>query len=298
MVSSVNESTRPSNEPGPESADAISDGGETTPPVVPGSVPPDTENETALQTALRELGPFVSGLVVLCVIAPALAGFAVIARAGDVRSRFDDMETMAPYVYGLLFAVLTGAALMPTYALSGVAGFTFGAMTGSIVAVAGVVGGAMVGYVLATVLARRRVMGAIENHPRASVIREALVDRGLWTELGVVTLLRLPPNSPFAITNLVMSSTRVNPIAFVVGTAVGMAPRTILAAIMGATIASGADEFSKENLAESGSSILGVDLRLVGIGLTLVVLIVIYVLFSRWSKAALRKRFGDAEVTD
>ena len=40
-----------------------------------------------------------------------------------------------------------------------------------------------------------------------------------------MTLLRLPPNSPFAITNLVLAATRVPLLPFTLGTLLGMAPR-------------------------------------------------------------------------
>jgi uncharacterized membrane protein YdjX (TVP38/TMEM64 family) len=42
----------------------------------------------------------------------------------------------------------------------------------------------------------------------------------------IVTLIRVPPSSPFAVTNTVMAATRVPVIPFVLGTVIGIAPRT------------------------------------------------------------------------
>lgn len=45
----------------------------------------------------------------------------------------------------------------------------------------------------------------------------------------MVALVRLPPNSPFALVNLVLTSVRVPLLVYVCGTALGMAPRTAAA---------------------------------------------------------------------
>jgi uncharacterized membrane protein YdjX (TVP38/TMEM64 family) len=54
------------------------------------------------------------------------------------------------------------------------------------------------------------------------------VGSGPLKTLGIVTLVRVPPNSPFSLTNLVLSTTRVPWWIYIVGTAVGMLPRTAL----------------------------------------------------------------------
>jgi len=61
--------------------------------------------------------------------------------------------------------------------------------------------------------------------------------------MWLVALLRLPPNSPFAIANLAMASTGVRLLPFMAGTAIGMTPRTIAAAgIAAAGAATGAGD--------------------------------------------------------
>lgn len=240
----------------------------------------------AVTHTIRQLGPFVTGLVVLCAVLPALGGFAVIGLAPRVKDYFGELGPSGAALYAALFAATTGLALMPTYALSGVAGFVFGLTAGSWVAMTGVVGGALIGYVGAGLIARRRVMGVIDGHERARIIRGALVDRGFLPELGVVTLLRLPPNSPFAMTNLVMSTTGVRPGAYILGTAAGIAPRTLLAVLLGAGASATVEA------AQSSNSTI----KIVGLGVSVVVVGVLYVLFSRWSKEALRRLLGGAEA--
>jgi uncharacterized membrane protein YdjX (TVP38/TMEM64 family) len=52
----------------------------------------------------------------------------------------------------------------------------------------------------------------------------------------IVTLVRLPPNSPFALGNVAMASVRVPWSAYVVGTLLGVAPRTFAVVCIGAQL--------------------------------------------------------------
>ena len=65
-------------------------------------------------------------------------------------------------------------------------------------ALVGFTGGGLLGYQVARRVSKDRVEELIEGNPKARAIRDALRRRGPWRTLLVVTLLRLPPNSPFA----------------------------------------------------------------------------------------------------
>jgi uncharacterized membrane protein YdjX (TVP38/TMEM64 family) len=139
------------------------------------------------------------------------------------------------------FAVLTGLALTPTWLLSLGAGYAFGVAWGAPAALAGFVVGSLIGYAVARGASGDRVMRVMDERPRWRRVRDALVGvdgrgRGRWRTLGIVSLVRLPPNSPFALTNLVMASVRVPLPAFAIGTLVGMAPRTLAAVYLGSTL--------------------------------------------------------------
>lgn len=243
----------------------------------------------SIASGARALGPIVTGLAVLSTMMPAIVGFAVLGFAGQIRPFFVTTTHAGAAAYAALFALTTGLALAPTYALSGVAGYIFGFQAGPIVAMVGVIGGAMIGYVLGLLLARERVMHVIERNERARIIRNALVDRGFWPELGVVTLIRLPPNSPFAITNLLLSSTRVRPSIYLLGTATGIAPRTIIAAVLGAQIA-----LAQQAITEIANQPQW--LKIAGIGASVLIVLTLYIVFSRWSKEALRKHLASGCV--
>lgn len=247
---------------------------------------PTKQPSDALSKAISELGPVVGTLAIMAMLLPAIGGFALLGFAGEVRDAIDAQGAAAPLLYGAIFALCTGFAILPTYALSGVAGFIFGGVLGSSVSLTAIVIGSLIGYAIAAFLARGRVMEVIEGNPKAKVIRGALVDRTPLQRLIAVTLIRLPPNSPFALTNFVMSSVHVNLIAYTIGTAVGIAPRTILACVLGASVASAGAAISDATKA-------GADYKVYLIGASILVVIVIYVLFSRWSKDALKKFLHD-----
>jgi uncharacterized membrane protein YdjX (TVP38/TMEM64 family) len=136
------------------------------------------------------------------------------------------------------FTILAGLALLPTYAQSYLAGFAFGSLKGSLAALAGFGGASMIGYVIARFATGDRVLRFIGEKAKWRAVQEELIGGGFFKTFGVVTLIRFPFNCPFALCNLVMGATRVPPVSYLLGTWVGMAPRTIVAVIIGAQVES------------------------------------------------------------
>ncbi len=174
---------------------------------------------------MRRLGP-ASVLAVLSLSLPALGGIALLWYINPIADWLVGHERAGLVVYAAAFAVLAGLALLPTYAQSILGGWAFGFGLGFPAALAGFFGGALLGYGVAHHASGDRVETLLREKPRWLAVRDALVGTGFWRALGMVALLRLPPNSPFAATNLVMSSVRVPLGAYLTGTLIGMAPRT------------------------------------------------------------------------
>lgn len=244
---------------------------------------PAPDQRARLTAYLRELGPVVGAMAILSVTAPALVGFFVLGSSvivpEPIREFLDSLGVGAPYAAAAIFAALTGAALAPTYALSFACGAIFGSMgVAGGVAMTGVIGGSMIGYAIALTVARRRVMATIERHDRARIIRAALLDRGFLTEAFIITLIRIPPNSPFALTNFTLASTRANPLAYVIGTAVGIAPRTLFAVWIGLQVQDAAEK--------PRWFVIG------GIVVSIVVFLVLYRLFTGWARQALDRQLA------
>lgn len=249
--------------------------------------PPAKGSAAWLQYA-KELGPGVFALVFISLSLPGILGTWVLAQSAlfpeTVRPWIEANAAIAPYLVFLGIGIATGSAIMPTYALAFACGVFFGFSVGGPIAWGGVILGSMVGYGWGALLARKRVMHVIDAHERAKIVRAALLDRAWWSELMVITLLRFPPNSPFALTNLVMSSTRVNIGAYLVGTALGIMPRTLFAVWVGSQVG----DMTQAQTAGGRWRVL------IGLAIGIVVFVVLYRLFSKWAKEALARELGRA----
>ncbi len=186
--------------------------------------PPHSPAQDAIQVVKR-LGP-ASVLALLGATLPALGGITLLYFVKDLGEWLRSHGTEGLLAYAGLFAILSGLALIPTYASSIIGGWAFGLARGISGALAGFVGGSIIAYFIARRTAAARVEGVLRDHPKWTVVRDALVGGGALKTLGIVILLRVPPTSPFAITNLVLASVRVPLWIYVLGTLVGMAPRT------------------------------------------------------------------------
>lgn len=191
---------------------------------------PVQNNMEAGESRWRQFGP-VGILGVLWTLAPAIAGTILLVRVESVSDWLISLGALGPLVYIAIFVVSGGCGFLPTYAQAIVGGWVFGPAVGIPAALAGFTGASMLGYLIARFVASDRIEHVIESNRKARVIHEALVGHGAWRTFGVVTLLRLPPNSPFALTNLMMASAGVATIPYLLGTMIGMLPRTAVAVV-------------------------------------------------------------------
>jgi len=190
---------------------------------------------TQVQAVLRRLGP-AGPLAVVAASLPALGGFTLLGTlkwSGPWLQAHGGLGLML-YVAG--FMVLAGLAVLPTYALAVLGGWAFGLAVGCPAAIGGFLGASAIGYLIARRASGDRVVGIIQEHRKWQAVYEALLGSGFTRTLLIVTLLRLPPNSPFAITNLVLAATRVPPLTYLLGTLLGMSPRTAIAVFVGAQV--------------------------------------------------------------
>jgi len=146
-----------------------------------------------------------------------------------------------PIVYAAAFMPLGGLNLLPTYVFSALGGWAFGFWTGLIAAMTGIVLAALLAYAVGRKAAGERVVTLLKENVKWRAVYNALLGGGFWRTLFIVTLLRFPPNSPFAISNLVLSAAKTNLPAYLLATIFGMLPRTALVVWIGAHVSG--DEF-------------------------------------------------------
>ncbi|MBX3354762.1 MAG: TVP38/TMEM64 family protein [Phycisphaeraceae bacterium] len=197
---------------------------------------------TVLRTKRSKRLFATSVLAVLWGTTPPLWGFVLLAYLGPFSEWLRSDPDRGIVIFVAVFILAAGTGMLPTYAQAILGGWAFGFTRGFTASIIGFVGGAFVGWCISRLVAGKGVEGWLDSKPKARVVREALVNEGYWRTLLIVTLLRVPPNSPFALTNLAMSASGVRLWPYLIGTAIGMAPRTAVACWIAAEGASHAED--------------------------------------------------------
>ncbi len=214
----------------------------------------EAHRKSERQRMWRRLGP-AGVLGLFWTFLPAVCGVLLLANIGILSEWLEINPTLGLAGYVAVFILSAGLGFLPTYSQAILGGWVFGLALGFPAALAGFAGGSMIGYVVARTVSKDRVEKEIAAHAKWSAVRDALIGGGFWKTLGIVTLVRLPPNSPFALTNLVLSSSGTRPLPYLLGTVIGLSPRTIAAVAMAAAAAGTGAEDLQEFIAESRGSV-------------------------------------------
>ncbi len=194
--------------------------------------------EESLVAILRRLGP-VGVLAAVWTAVPGIMGLVLVVRyLGEVSAWIEARGPLGVVIFIGGFMLTAGFGLLPTYAQAVLAGWVFGVTLGIPAALAGFTGASLIGFAITRLVSGERIERLVSDHPRAAVVRSALIGRGFLPTLGIVSLVRLPPNSPFSLTNLLLAGTGVPLPTYLAGTVIGMLPRTAIVAAMAAAAAS------------------------------------------------------------
>ena len=184
----------------------------------------------------KRLGPAAVLGLIACFL-PLLGSIVLYWKINIIGQWLRGHDTNGIVIYTAAFMVLAGAALLPTYASAILGGWAFGFQSGSVAALIGFTGAAAIGYAVGRAGSKDRVQAIISEKPKWKAIRNAMIGGSFLKSLAIISLVRLPINSPFAITNLVLASVKANPVAYILGTAIGMAPRTLITVYIAADFA-------------------------------------------------------------
>jgi uncharacterized membrane protein YdjX (TVP38/TMEM64 family) len=174
---------------------------------------------------IRQLGP-AGPVAVIATALPAVGALVLLAVAPPIIRWLHAHGLAGAFVFMLAYAIFCGFALVPTYASSILGGWTFKFGIGYPAVMAGIGGAAVIAYTLAHRIVGHRVRRVIHEHPKWEVVRDALVGGKSLKAIGVITLLRLSPLLPFETTNVLLASCEVRLVPFLIGTLLGVAPRT------------------------------------------------------------------------
>lgn len=188
----------------------------------------------ALWRGLGLAGP----LLLVATGGPLLGLLVLVGTSAAWTPWFEPAGAPAAGLFLVLGVSLAAFCLVPTHATSLLAGYLFGAAWGATLGFAVVLAAAAVGYGLFARLVGGGVLAAVASSGDAQRVHAALLGRGFGRTVWLVTLLRLSPLMPFAATNLLMAALGVRASAFLCATALGIAPRSIGVALVGAQLSS------------------------------------------------------------
>lgn len=136
--------------------------------------------------------------------------------------RVDEWGPWGYVAYGLLYTLLEILAL-PAIPLTMTSGVLFGIVPGTIVVSGASTAAATLAFLIARYAARDKVLSIAQDNPQFKAI-----DRAIGKEsFKVVTLLRLSPLLPLALSNYFYGITSVDLPSYVAGSWLGMLPGTI-----------------------------------------------------------------------
>lgn len=169
---------------------------------------------------------------------------------------------------------LATVLFLPGWIFTVAAGLVYGVAGGTAVALAGAIIGSTLAFLCGRYLVRKRVEAATKGNQKFAAIDKAVGEQG-WKIVG---LLRLSPIVPFNLSNYFYGVTAVGFWPYVLASAVGMLPGTLLYAYLGGA--------GKAGLGGAGGQS---SLKWVFLGIGLLATIVVTIIVSRTATKALQK---------
>ncbi|MAT80175.1 MAG: hypothetical protein CMJ29_07515 [Phycisphaerae bacterium] len=232
--------------------------------------PEASSGELTKAELIRDAGP-AGLLAVAWTILPAIFGFVLLAQLGPVSEWLTEQGSLGILIYVVVFALTAGFGLLPTYAQAILGGWVFGTVIGLPAALIGFTLASAIGWSLARMISGGRVEQLLKRHRKSDAIRKALIGRSPFRTFIIIALIRIPPNSPFALTNLLIAACGVRLGMCTLATAIGMLPRTAVAV----GFAAAAQSTGAKDIQTFVTDGLGIWVLIGGIAMMLIVLMVI-----------------------
>jgi len=194
-----------------------------------------------------------------------------------IREFIDWVQQLGPagvVVFIIAYALAT-VLFLPGWIFTVSAGLIYGIVAGTAIALTGAVIGASLAFLVARYLLRQNIEELTKKNPRFRAIDDAIGKNG-WKIIG---LLRLSPLIPFNLSNYFYGITAIPFWQYVLVSAVGMLPGTLLYAYLGAIGRAGV----------SGSAASHNKWQYVLLAIGLIATVAVTILVSRIAKNALKK---------
>ncbi len=176
----------------------------------------------------RKLGLALVGVIAVVAVALALRSPAVaeVVAAGAAWARGSGAVGVVAFVLAYVIATVF---MIPGSVLTIAAGFTCGLAWGVALVAPTATLAATIAFLVGRTLARERVIRRLGPDRRFQAIDRAVEHRGAV----IVALLRLSPVFPFVVLNYLLSISQVRTRTYVIASALGMLPGTVLYVYLG-----------------------------------------------------------------
>ncbi|MYS84211.1 TVP38/TMEM64 family protein [Embleya scabrispora] len=135
----------------------------------------------------------------------------------------------------IVVCALSVTAFVPKSLFAPIAGALFGAIGGTVVTLAGATLGALISLYLGRRVGRERIGGWLHKREALAVLDRRLSRNGLVP----ITILRMIPVIPSSVVSYGAAATGIRTGQFLLGTALGMLPMTLVQCAAGASVRSG-----------------------------------------------------------
>jgi uncharacterized membrane protein YdjX (TVP38/TMEM64 family) len=194
-----------------------------------------TRIKTFLSGFTQGLGK-VGSMAGVTVFLPMLGSAILLYSVYELGPWLKDHRELGVVIFVVAMWFLSGLALMATNVLGLVGGFAFDFPLGLLAQMLGIAGAATLMYLIARRYATADLLKSLDGKPRFQAVHRALLNENLPRTLLIVTLIRLSPAMPFAVTNFLLSAAGVTPLVFIVGTLAGMLPRASALVYVGSSL--------------------------------------------------------------
>ena len=182
---------------------------------------------------LRELDR-VAALSAATAVVPIVNSTLLLVFAPAAGNWLRENWQIGTVIYVLFAWFACGLSLLPTNVIGILCGWAFGFPLGICLHILAIVGASLISTYILSPLVGNNLQKFLARHEKAAILHKTLLNQNFTRTTLVITLLRLSPAMPFALTNLLMTAARVPLLSFLLGTFFGMLPRSAAVVFFGA----------------------------------------------------------------
>jgi uncharacterized membrane protein YdjX (TVP38/TMEM64 family) len=188
-----------------------------------------------LRETQRDLGK-IGGIAGVTAVLPIVGSTIFLSGFYQLGPWLQENREVGVVIFVGFMTVFSGLALLATNILGVVSGFAFDFHLGVLAQIVGLAGASSLMFLLAKKYASANFLSIIEEKPKMRAIHGALLKENAFKTLLIVTLIRLSPAMPFALTNFIISASGISFRIFLLGTVVGMMPRASALVFVGSSL--------------------------------------------------------------